>query len=262
MSASLSCGDGLLQTGDHGHIRLRLLGQLALVLHFELGDLLAQIVQMVGCRLQLFVQKLRGRLGVPLQNFVVLLHELGHQLLHHLFGLVAVVIIEADGERRRSLDSADVGPAGAEHTNLNRFVAHVLDNIFDGPLEFFFGVKVQRGIVNHGRERATAQNLGFHGAQPLAHPLRQFAGHKPFGNLLGSNSHHRHRPVRIGPDEGHNHGNHQAGKGRTDDPGPVAAEHVDVILDIGRTPGYVHIIRCTSHNFLNPPIKNLPGRRP
>ena len=117
-----------------------------------------------------------------------------------------------------------------------------------GSLGALFAVEVQRGRWISSVEAAAAEDLLLHLLQALLHLHVDHGGHQPLGNLLRRDAHDRAGHVGIGPQERHHHRDHQAREHRPDQPGAVAAQHVDIVFDVGRTPGNGHEILWCCHN--------------
>src|ERR1035437_2782150 len=228
-----------LQGADRLQVRLQLVGKAAGVLHLELGNLPVQPVEvLLGC-LELIVQKQRGRVGLLAKLIVGLFGEPGYQFRHHGLRLVPVGVREADRESRGELL---LGLRGARFHNLNiDGPAHLLDDVFHGLAQAFLRIQIEGGPLNQLLELRAALDLLLHGQQPFRHLRADVAGHQALGNLLRRDAHHRRGNEGIRPQKRHHHGDDQPGEGGSHNPGTIAPQNIDIVLDIRRAAGNTDI---------------------
>jgi hypothetical protein len=67
------------------------------------------------------------------------------------------------------------------------------------------------------------------------------AGDETLGNLLWSDAHHSGGNESVGPKERDYDGDDQPGKSGPNDPGTIAPQNIDIVLDIGRATGNTDI---------------------
>src|SRR5262249_51230203 len=86
-------------------------------------------------------------------------------------------------------------------------------------------------------QHRTAADFRFHRLDAFGHLEAQHAGHDLVRDLLRSDAQGRVGEIGVLPEEGDHHGDDQPGKGRPENPGAVAPQHIDVVFDIRWTPG-------------------------
>ncbi len=204
-----------------------------------------QAIHTVLGLLHFVAEELGGEVRLVALYGDVLFGELGDQFADHGLRLKTVGVGKRDGESRSHASRA----AHVDGLDPYGLIAHILDDVFHGIALALLAVQVQRRPLDQLRETAAAEDLLPHLLQALLHLHVDHSGHQAVGNLLRRDAHYRLRHVGIGPQESHHHRDDQAGEHRPDQPRAVAAQHVDIVFDIGRTPGNGHEICCCCHSF-------------
>src|SRR6185312_3510018 len=213
------------------HILLHFIRQPAEIARSKIAELLFHVVEPFLRERPLIRKKLRGAyrfLGAVLDIFR---NEARHQFLADSLGHNPVRIRKANLKYSRR--SAPAHLVIFHRADFDILGAHLLDHVVERHPAALLRIKLHRR--DDVGKRGPAENHLRHGVHPALHVQVDIGWNQALRNLRRNNPYAGRRDVRIRPKESDHDGGDQARKHRTKDPSPVAADDVDVILDIERS---------------------------